>query len=87
MKPVTFNTGRQYTAEGQIITAAVQEDGSIIFNDHSRGIWGKLAHNEDDLKKSWRSLQQFVLWSYDQGGYEWSDAASQLQLTRNRGEL
>lgn len=87
MNVVTFNTGRQYTTEGQIITAAVQEDGSILFNDHSRGIWGKLAHNEEDYCDSWKSFQEFVLWSYDLGGYEHSDAASQLTLTKRISEL
>ena len=87
MKPVTWNTRRQYTTEGQIITAVVQEDGSIIFNDHSRGIWGKLAHNEDDFRNSYKGFQEFVLWSYDQGGYEDSSEARELKLTKRISEL
>ncbi len=36
---VTFNTKRQYTAEGQIITARYDEvDEMIYFSDHSRMI-------------------------------------------------
>ena len=44
--PVTetiWNTGRLYSAEGQIIRAKVQSDGSILFADISRSIDGRIA--------------------------------------------
>ena len=41
MKTITFNTGRKYTAEGQVIIATLHDDGLVTFMDHSRGIDGE----------------------------------------------
>lgn len=40
---IQFNTGRKYTAEGQIITATLYADGVVTFMDHSRMISGELV--------------------------------------------
>lgn len=43
-KVIGFNTGRLYQADGQRISVGLSEDGSkVLFNDHSRGIWGELT--------------------------------------------
>ena len=41
MKTITFNTGRKYTAEGQVIVATLHDDGIVTFFDHSRCIDGE----------------------------------------------
>lgn len=41
IKTIQFNTGRKYTAEGQIITATLYADGIVTFMDHSRLIDGE----------------------------------------------
>ena len=41
MKTIQFNTGRRYTAAGQIIKATLHDDGVVTFMDHSRGIDGE----------------------------------------------
>lgn len=38
---IQFNTGRKYTAEGQVIVATLHTDGVVTFMDHSRGIDGQ----------------------------------------------
>lgn len=40
-KTIEFNTGRKYTAEGQVIKATIHDDGMVTFMDHSRGIDGE----------------------------------------------
>jgi hypothetical protein len=59
MKTITFNTGRKYTAEGQVIVATLHDDGVVTFMDHSRGIDGefKLGEGRFDSAK--------VLFNYD----------------------
>ena len=39
---VHFQTGRLYAEEGQIISLHIHSDGAVEFNDHSRGIQGRL---------------------------------------------
>lgn len=41
MKTIQFNTGRQYTAEGQVIVATLHDDGVVTFMDHSRSVDGQ----------------------------------------------
>ncbi len=62
-----WNTGRQYTANGQRIVAEVREDG-IFFNDIDRMLWGKITtgyeiHTERDLKT-------VVMGCYDNGRWK-----------------
>lgn len=40
MKTIAFNTGRAYTALGQIIVATLHDDGIVTFMDHSRKVDG-----------------------------------------------
>lgn len=41
METIEFNTGRRYTAEGQVIKATLHDDGVVTFFDHSRGVDGQ----------------------------------------------
>lgn len=75
----TFNTGRGYSPEGQVITALVQEHSkTLFFNDHTRGISGcwKLEDWEWDL---FDDLEVETMSRYDAGGYEHSSYAAELR--------
>lgn len=41
MKTIEFNTGREYTSEGQFIKATLHDDGVVTFFDHSRCVDGE----------------------------------------------
>ena len=41
MTTIHFNTGRQYTTNGQRITATLHSDGVVTFFDHDRGVDGE----------------------------------------------
>jgi len=40
-KTIHFNTGRQYTANGQRVTATLHDDGAVTFYDHDRIVYGE----------------------------------------------
>lgn len=65
---VTFNTGRQYSAEGQPISAAFDpETGTIAFVDFGRLIEG-VIRNRTKITKA------LVMAAYDAGAYEMPSA-------------
>lgn len=71
IKTIQFNTGRKYTAEGQIITATLYTDGIVTFYDSSRMIDGGYATNTTALaEKSDDTIAAQVLRAYDTGTYE-----------------
>jgi hypothetical protein len=79
---VQFNTGRPYTANGQVIRAIMVADGSVIFADDSRGIDGVIAGpvnvaTLDDLKR-------VVLDAYDRNAYTRSEASWSFLMQRPR---
>jgi hypothetical protein len=75
MQTITFNTGRKYTAEGQVITATLHDDGVVTFFDHSRMIDGEFklcgsrfdqsvvmrAYDNNIAKNTMRSWQDGML--------------------------
>ena len=61
---IKFNTGRSYTAEGQVIRAKVCADGSIIFADDSRGVDGRIAAPAFPLTSE-GALRDFIMQAYD----------------------
>lgn len=75
----TFNTGRLYTAQGQIIEAmivktVVCDDGfanvTIQFNDTSRMIKGEFTTLQfDDIIMSLYDVKREVMAAYDSGRY------------------
>lgn len=78
---ITFNTGRSYTEEGQIITAIFiperQDDywevqiGTLYFNDESRGIIGKFDKAQFLLGDiSPLEMETVLMAMYDKGGYD-----------------
>lgn len=71
---VQFNTGRMYTAAGQIIVAEL-DGGIIYFNDVSRMVHGKIVLSEDALRMATMGqydLARVTLACYDNGRYQGS---------------
>ena len=70
VKPQAWNTGRQYTAEGQRIAARVDElTDSILFNDIDRIVFGRIEGASDLFNPESESLRSFVMRHYDHGSY------------------
>ena len=69
MKTIEFNTGRLYTAEGQIIKATLYPSGEVTFFDHSRQIDGQFTLGDAEFNA--RIVQQ----RYDGGQYTSSKKA------------
>lgn len=73
----TFNTGRQYSPEGQIIHVEVTPE-RVYFNDESRGIAGSFDTFElPPTSQYWAKSD--VLMQYDHGVYR-------LEPTPKKGE-
>lgn len=65
MKTIEFNTGRKYTAEGQVVRATLHEDGVITFMDHSRMIDGEFG----PITPTQELTDRLVMAMYDNGTY------------------
>ena len=61
-KTIEFNTGRQYSAEGQFISATLHDDGEVTFMDHSRSVDGQFT-----LGPNRPFTQGEILGRYDSG--------------------
>ena len=74
MTTIKFNTGREYTAQGQRIVARLLDDGSIVFLDIDRGIDGVIAPAQgltrEDVKDPFFNRAS-VMDAYDNGNYNW----------------
>jgi len=66
---IKFNTGRKYTAQGQVIRAIQVDDGTILFADDSRGIDGRLAKPRFDDVNTFEGLRNYVMFRYDAGEF------------------
>jgi len=73
----SFNTGRQYTAEGQVITAEVKGK-HILFFDHSRMIAGAVPLLTT-REMSRFELSGLLMYNYDRGNYSPSEQAMNLE--------
>ncbi len=73
MQTITWNTGRKYTARGQIIVATLHADGAITFADHSRMIYGEIAASDFHTPES---IQRHTMRAYDNGEYSNSTRAT-----------
>ena len=81
---ITFNTWRDYSNEGQIITASFNENTTeVLFHDHTRGVAGVFpAPYTPDDGYDFRAM---VIDVYDRGRYEESGNARQLVQGRVMG--
>lgn len=85
-RTIQFNTGRKYTAEGQVITATLYADGTVTFMDHSRMIDGEFKNGGTDLLASnshagddprfAAALRAEVMAAYDGSNYQGSRRSS-----------
>jgi len=69
-KTIKFNTGRQYTAEGQVIVATLHDDGVVTFFDHSRGIDGEFKLADVDKHFAQVFSDRTVMNAYDRNIYQ-----------------
>lgn len=67
MEKIEFNTRRQYTHQGQPITA-VKQGNQVWFQDHARMIIGTFTTALDDDKLT----DRLVMDAYDNGHYKWA---------------
>ena len=65
MQNIQFNTGRQYSKQGQRIVAAQVDDGRIFFVDLDRCIDGMITAPSAELTEA------SVLKAYDSNQYRW----------------
>lgn len=72
-KTLVFNTGRQYSANGQRIAAALLSDDSIIFVDIDRGLEYAIPAGGA------RFTQSSIMGAYDRGGLEWVNNHALIQ--------
>jgi hypothetical protein len=70
----TWNTGRKYTAAGQIIRARVMPDGSIVFADTSRAVDGLIDKPPVEIDSE-LTLKTLVMRAYDSHAYRSSQGS------------
>jgi hypothetical protein len=68
MNSIEFNTGRKYTAEGQVIKATLHKDGVVTFFDHARKIDGEFG----PITPAQELTRNLVMAMYDNGTYKGS---------------
>ena len=86
MTILKFNTGREYTKNGQRIAAALQDNGDIIFVDVDRQIDGVISAGAltcDDVLELGYFTQREIMASYDQNQYDGAVDRSQLAQLRD----
>ncbi len=68
---VTFNTGRRYTKEGQVIRTRFLPDlETVVFADFSRMIYGEFPLSSINTFRTPGGLAAKVMEFYDRGGYQ-----------------
>jgi hypothetical protein len=72
-----WNTGAHYTAEGQIITGLLYDDGTVLFFDHSRLIAGRMQTTLASTCPA-TVLRSAVMDAYLRNRYEMDMRASSL---------
>jgi hypothetical protein len=76
---ITFNTGRQYTALGQVITAELLDD-RVLFKDHSRLICGEIREAFPlHMTRDPAPIARWVMQRYDNNLYRMSTEAINLE--------
>jgi hypothetical protein len=71
---VQWNTGRKYTAAGQIIKARTQPDGSILFVDLSRQVDGMIDKPSVEIDSE-EALKAVVMHAYDRYQFRSSEGS------------
>jgi hypothetical protein len=82
-----WNTKRQYRPEGQRIAAGLLEDGTVMFADVDRGIFGKIDKKFPPAPvQSEEYFQWFVMYHYDRNNY-CSDCTDMKELMNEAHNL
>ena len=69
-REIRFNTGRGYSVDGQWIAVWERDDGSILFADLTRGVYGHIdAPRFPALVETDEGLQRYVMGKYDRVEY------------------
>lgn len=78
---LAWNTGRQYTREGQRLMAELTPKGTVIFADHDRMIYGETKEPVPEMWPLWDSDRQirWVQRQYDTYAYHMSSDAMSLK--------
>ena len=71
VKTIAFNTGRQYTANGQRVAAALLDNGDIVFYDCDRGVYGLIGSvlSAEETLELGLFTQYWVMDDYDKNQY------------------
>ena len=78
LNKITFNTGRKYTAEGQVITAEYDPKENVIhFMDHSRLINGTV--DPIFALDTVYDIARTVMQRYDRYEYKWTSESADLR--------
>jgi hypothetical protein len=77
---IKFNTGRQYTSNGQRIAARLLDNGDVVFVDADRQIEGRIAVLCDRDFVASIFNRAYVMDAYDSGAY--SESQIDRELTR-----
>tara|TARA_R110000868_G_scaffold1078_1_gene8249 strand:+ start:643 stop:906 length:264 start_codon:yes stop_codon:yes gene_type:complete len=77
---IKFNTGRQYTTNGQRIAARLLDNGDVVFVDADRQIEGRIAMLCDREFVATIFDRAYVMDAYDSGAY--SESQIDRELTR-----
>jgi hypothetical protein len=81
-----FNTGREYTKNGQRIAASLQDNGDIVFVDVDRQIDGVISAGAltcDDVLELGYFTQREIMASYDANQYDGVIDRALLQQLRD----
>lgn len=85
MQILTFNTGREYTKNGQRIAAA-RVDGGVVFVDIDRGIDGFIADAAGSARVALTQavvMRRYDLNLYDCSSYRFPEVRRALELAAN----
>jgi hypothetical protein len=88
MKTLKFNTGREYTKNGQRIAAILQDNGDIVFNDIDRSICGIIragGFTLEDVITLNCFTQRGIMESYDQNDY--TDISGDWELKKSLADI
>ena len=82
MNVIKFNTGREYTEQGQRIAARLLDNGDIVFLDIDRGIDGVISANglsKKDIEELYFN-RTTIMDCYDNGNYNQGDAYARREV-------
>ena len=83
-KTISFNTGRRYTSEGQLVVATLHDDGVVTFMDHSRLVSGEFALAPYVVFDQATVMSYYDDLAYEEGPRSWRDGMSREGCNRRQ---